>query len=325
MAVLVTGGAGYIGSVTVELLRANGEEPVVLDNLSRGHQEAVDPNVAFYQGDTADHDLVTQIVRKHKIESCIHFAAYAYVGESVERPDIYFDNNVARANLLFQSLVQSGVRRVVFSSTCATYGEPKEIPISENHPQSPTNPYGWSKFFVEQILKSYDTAYDLKFVALRYFNAAGAHGNQGEHHDPESHLIPNVLNAAAGVTSHVKIFGTDFLTPDGTAVRDYIHVSDLAAAHLLAVNYLRKGNDSNFINLGNGNGHSVLEVIETAREVTNKSIETRNEPRRPGDPSHLVANAAKAQSVLGWKPNLPDLTDMIGSAWEWLQDHPKGY
>ena len=325
MAVLVTGGAGYIGSVTVELLRANGEEPVVLDNLSRGHQEAVDPNVAFYQGDTADHDLVTQIVRKHKIESCIHFAAYAYVGESVERPDIYFDNNVARANSLFQSLVQSGVRRVVFSSTCATYGEPKEIPISENHPQSPTNPYGWSKFFVEQILKSYDTAYDLKFVALRYFNAAGAHGNQGEHHDPESHLIPNVLNAAAGVTSHVKIFGTDFLTPDGTAVRDYIHVSDLAAAHLLAVNYLRKGNDSNFINLGNGNGHSVLEVIETAREVTNKSIETRNEPRRPGDPSHLVANAAKAQSVLGWKPNFPDLTDMIGSAWEWLQDHPKGY
>ena len=325
MAVLVTGGAGYIGSVTVELLRANGEEPIVLDNLSRGHQQSVDPNVGFYEGDMADRDLVTHIVKKHKIESCIHFAAYAYVGESVERPDIYFDNNVARANLLFLALVQAGVRRVVFSSSCATYGEPIEIPISENHPQWPTNPYGWSKFFVEQILKSYDRAYGLKFVALRYFNAAGAHGNQGEHHDPETHLIPNVLNAAAGVTTHVSVFGSDFPTPDGTAVRDYIHVADLAAAHLLAVNYLRQGNESDFINLGTGNGHSVLEVIEAAREVTGKPIEAKMEPRRPGDPSHLVAKADKARSVLGWKPEFPNLSEMIGSAWEWLQDHPNGY
>jgi UDP-glucose 4-epimerase len=325
MSVLVTGGAGYIGSVTVELLRASGEQPVVLDNLSRGHRESVDPGIPFYEGDIADHDLVVQIVREHKIDSCIHFAAYAYVGESVERPDIYFDNNVARASSLFLSLIKSGVRRVVFSSSCATYGEPVEIPMSESHPQWPTNPYGWSKFFVEQILKSYDTAYGLKFVALRYFNAAGAHGNQGEHHDPETHLIPNVLNAAAGVTSHVSIFGTDFPTPDGTAVRDYIHVADLASAHLLAVNYLRQGNESNFINLGNGNGHSVLEVINAAKEVTGRPIETRVEPRRPGDPSHLVAKADKAQSVLGWKPGYPGLPEMIGSAWKWLQEHPKGY
>src|SRR5882724_10437264 len=325
MSVLVTGGAGYIGSVTVELLRANGEEPVVLDYLSRGHRESVDPSVPFYEGDIADHGLVTRIVKEHKIDSCIHFAAYAYVGESVERPDIYFDNNVARASSLFLALVNSGVRYVVFSSSCATYGEPVEIPISENHPQWPTNPYGWSKFFVEQILKSYDTAYGLKFVALRYFNAAGAHANQGEHHEPETHLIPNVLNAAAGATSHVSIFGSNFPTPDGTAVRDYIHVADLAAAHLLAVDYLRKDNSSNFINLGNGNGHSVLEVINAAKEVTGRHIETRIEPRRPGDPSHLVAKADKAQSVLGWKPKYPNLPEMIGSAWQWLQNHPKGY
>jgi len=214
---------------------------------------------------------------------------------------------------------------VVFSSSCATYGEPVEIPISETHPQWPTNPYGWSKFFVEQILKSYDTAYGLKFVALRYFNAAGAHANQGEHHDPETHLIPNVLNAATGATDHVSIFGSTFPTPDGTAVRDYIHVADLAAAHLLAVGYLRKDNSSNFINLGNGNGHSVLEVINAAKEVTGRHIETRIEPRRPGDPSHLVAKADKAQSVLGWKPKYPNLPEMIGSAWQWLQNHPKGY
>jgi UDP-glucose 4-epimerase len=325
MSVLVTGGAGYIGSVTVELLRASGEEPVVLDNLSRGHRESVDSNVPFYEGDIADHDLVTRIAREHKIDSCIHFAAYAYVGESVERPDIYFDNNVARASSLFLSLVKSGIHRVVFSSSCATYGEPVEIPMSETHPQWPTNPYGWSKFFVEQILKSYDTAYGLKFVALRYFNAAGAHGNQGEHHDPETHLIPNVLNAAVGATDHVSIFGSDFPTPDGTAVRDYIHVADLAAAHLLSVGYLRKDNSSNFINLGNGNGHSVLEVINAAKEVTGRPIKTQMEPRRPGDPSHLVAKADKAQSVLGWKPKYPNLTEMIGSAWQWLLDHPKGY
>jgi UDP-glucose 4-epimerase len=325
MAVLVTGGAGYIGSVTVELLRANGEEPIVLDNLSRGHREAVDPEVKFYQGDIADRELVLEIVRSHSIDACIHFAAFAYVGESVENPAIYFENNASKCASLLSSLIEGGVRRVVFSSTCATYGEPKEIPISETHPQWPANPYGWSKLFVEQILSSFDRAYSLKFVALRYFNAAGAYGNQGEFHDPETHLIPNVLNAAAGLTSHVSVFGTDFPTPDGTAVRDYIHVADLASAHLLAVEYLRAGRESNFINLGNGNGHSVLEVIQAAREVTGKPIKTIMEPRRAGDPSHLVAKADKAQSVLGWKPEHPEIADMIGSAWEWLQNHPEGY
>ena len=279
MPILVTGGAGYIGSVTVEVLRGNGEVPVVLDNLSRGHREAVSPDIAFYEGDISDHNLVTKIVKEHKIDSCIHFAAYAYVGESVEKPEIYFDNNAGKANSLFKALVESDVRRIVFSSTCATYGEPKQIPIGEDHPQWPANPYGWSKFFVEQMLRSYDTAYGLKFVALRYFNAAGAFGNQGERHYPETHLIPNVLNAATGLTDHVSIFGSDFPTADGTAVRDYIHIVDLATAHVLALKHLREGKESDFINLGNGRGYSVKEVIDAAKQVTGREIKTIKEPR----------------------------------------------
>ena len=252
MAILVTGGAGYIGSVTVELLRAHGEQVVVLDNLSRGHREAVAVDVPFYEGDIGNQALVRRIAREHDLDACIHFAAFAYVGESVVEPARYFENNVAQGINLLGALIEADVKRVVFSSTCATYGEPVRVPIDENHPQRPTNPYGWSKLFMEQIMESYDQAYGLKFVALRYFNAAGATARCGEHHDPETHLIPNVLAAARGRLPCVSVFGAGYETRDGTAVRDYIHVADLASAHILALNYLRGGGASERINLGNG-------------------------------------------------------------------------
>lgn len=317
MAILITGGAGYIGSVTAELLRARGASVVVLDNLSRGFREAVASEVPFYEGDVGDRELVRRIVREHNVDACIHFAAFAYVGESVNNPALYYENNVARGIYLLGSLVESGVRRFVFSSTCATYGEPQRIPISEDHPQLPTNPYGWSKLFLERILHDYDHAYGLRFVALRYFNAAGATRARGERHDPETHLIPLVLQAAQGKTNHVTVFGNDYATKDGTCVRDYIHVSDLADAHALALDYLQAGNPSTAINLGNGQGYSVLEVIESARSVTGREIPIDMQGRRAGDPSHLVADAAKARAVLGWQPRHADLAAIIGSASEW--------
>ena len=319
MAVLVTGGAGYIGSVTTELLRAKGERVVVLDNLSRGHRSAVDDAVPFYEGDIGDGALVRRIAREHNIEACIHFAALAYVGESVAEPAKYFENNVAQGIRLLEALVESGVRRVVFSSTCATYGEPQFVPLDETHAQNPTNPYGWTKFFMERILASYEQAYNLHFVALRYFNAAGASETRGERHEPETHLIPNVLSTADGKLPFVSVFGNDYPTPDGTCIRDYIHVSDLADAHVRALEYLRTGGTSAFINLGNGQGYSVMEVIETAQKVTGKTIETRFEPRRDGDPSRLVADTTKASEILGWQPAYPDLETIIRSAWEWAQ------
>lgn len=325
MIVLVTGGAGYIGSATVELLRMQGARVVVLDNLSRGHRAAVDADVSFYEGDIGDRALVLRIAQEHGVEACIHFAAFAYVGESVQKPARYFDNNVAQGMGLLDALVEANVKRVVFSSTCATYGEPQRVPMDEAHPQHPTNPYGWSKFFMERILESYDRAYDLRFVALRYFNAAGALENRGEHHEPETHLIPNVLAAADGHLPYVSIFGDDYPTPDGTCIRDYIHVADLGDAHIRALNYLRQGNASTHINLGNGQGYSVLEVIETARRVTGKTIETRIEPQRPGDPSRLVADASKAVQVLGWQPAYADLATIIRTAWEWRLARPQGY
>lgn len=317
MTTLITGGAGYIGSVTTELLRARGEAVVVLDNLSRGHRDAVAPEIPFYEGNVGDRELVTRITREHKIDACIHFAAFAYVGESVAQPALYYENNVAQGINLLSALVMSGVRRIVFSSTCATYGEPQQIPIDETHPQLPTNPYGWSKLFVERILTDYDGAYDLKFVALRYFNASGASPERGERHDPEPHLIPLVLKAAQKQIDHVTVFGNDYPTHDGTCVRDYIHVSDLAEAHALALDYLRDGGSSTAINLGNGQGYSVLEVIEAARNVTERDIKIEIEGRRAGDPSHLVADAEKARSVLGWQPQQADLSTIIRTAWDW--------
>jgi UDP-glucose 4-epimerase len=325
MTVLVTGGAGYIGSATVELLCQHQQEVVVLDNLSRGHREAVDPAVPFYQGDVGDEDLVSKIVRQHKIDACIHFAAFAYVGESVTEPAMYFDNNVRQGLVLLEALRQSKVNYFVFSSTCATYGEPKQIPIPEDHPQWPVNSYGWSKLIIERALDSYDLAYGFRSVALRYFNACGATALRGEHHVSETHLIPRVLEAARGARGFVSIFGDDYPTPDGTAIRDYIHIVDLAMAHIQALAYLRAGGLSEFINLGNGLGYSVLEVINAARQVTGRRVEQRIEPRRRGDPSRLISQSSKARRVLGWVPVFPELSKIISTAWEWHLAHPTGY
>jgi UDP-glucose 4-epimerase len=325
MAILITGGAGYIGSVTTEILRARGEECVVLDNLSRGHKEAIAPEVPFYHGDVGNRELVSRICREHNIDACVHFAAVAYVGESVAQPALYFENNVGQGINLLGALISEGVRRVVFSSTCATYGEPIRIPIDESHPQNPANPYGWTKLFIERVMATYDHAYGLKFVALRYFNACGAIPERGEHHDPETHIIPLVVKAAMGLIPQVTVFGDDYETPDGTCVRDYIHVADLAEAHALALDYLRAGNDSTAINLGNGQGYSVLEVIEAARTATGKDVPAKVEGRRPGDPSHLIADARRAQELLRWQPKHPSLDSIIGSAWQWHVSHPDGY
>lgn len=325
MAILVTGGAGYIGSVMVDQLLERGEGAVVLDDTSRGHTRAVGEGVPFYNGRMGDRELVARICREHDIEACIHFAALAYVGESVSDPKRYYENNVEQGIAFLDSLLAAGVRRFVFSSTCATYGEPLRVPIDEQHPQQPTNPYGWSKLIMEKILASYDHAYGLKHVALRYFNASGATARRGEHHEPETHLIPNVLFAAMGRIPFVSVYGGDYPTPDGTAVRDYIHVTDLCSAHTLALEHLRRGGASERINLGNGHGYSVMDVIETARRVTGRDIEARVEPARPGDPSRLVADASKARSVLGWKTQYPDLETIVRTAWDWHQAHPEGY
>lgn len=319
MAILVTGGAGYIGSVAAEDLRSKGEEVIVLDNLSRGYREALPEDVKFCEGDIGDKDLVKKICAENDITACMHFSAFAYVGESVENPSIYYRNNTAQTVNLLDALLESGVKNFVFSSTCATYGEPQYVPIDENHPQNPVNPYGWSKFFVEQILKDYDAAYGLKFVALRYFNACGATENLGERHEPETHLIPLILQSAAGKRPHISVFGDDYPTPDKTAIRDYIHVSDLSQAHLSAVKYLAEGGKSEFVNLGNGSGYSVLEVIEAAAKVTGREIKISLEPRRAGDPARLIADASKAKKLLGWKPEFPEIEKIIESAWAWHQ------
>jgi UDP-glucose 4-epimerase len=325
MGVLVTGGAGYIGSVAVEDLKNRREDVVVLDNLVYGHREAVADGVPFYQGEIGDKALVGKIISDHAIDACMHFSAYAYVGESVEQPDKYFQNNFVETLHLLDTLRAGGVKRFIFSSTCATYGVPQYVPIDEKHPQWPINPYGWTKLMVERALDSYDTAYVFKFVALRYFNAAGASDRCGEDHEPETHLIPLVLKAAMGKIPKVSVFGTDYDTPDGTAVRDYIHISDLSSAHLLALEHLRAGKDSQFINLGNGSGYSVKEVIETSKKVTGRDIPVENAPRRAGDPPQLVGDSTKAREVLGWRPQFPELEKIIESAWNWHQRHPDGY
>ncbi len=316
MRILVTGGAGYIGSHAVRLFLARGHDVWVYDNLSMGHRAAV-PADRLIVGDLAETHRLDHALLMHRIEAVVHFAAFAYVGESVFHPSLYFTNNVERSVRLFDALLAVGVRRVVFSSSCATYGEPQHVPISEDHMQQPTNPYGWSKLFMERILESYERAYGLRFVALRYFNACGATREHGEQHDPETHLIPNVLLAAQGRLPAVSVFGGNYPTPDGTAIRDYIHVSDLGEAHILALRHLRDGGMSERINLGNGQGYSVLEVIETARRVTGKPIEVKIEPPRPGDPSRLVADASKARALLGWRPAFPELTSIIQSDWDW--------
>jgi len=325
MAILVTGGTGYIGSVTIERLLAKGEQVVVLDDLARGHRAALPADIPFYHGKTGDRELVARIASEHTLESCIHFAALIEVGESVLDPAKYFENNVGDGIALMGGLVRAGVRRLVFSSTAATYGDPEEIPITEQSRKWPKNPYGWSKLFMERVLDAYDTAYGMKFVALRYFNAAGATEKCGEDHRPESHLIPNVLAAALGQDKAIRVFGNNYPTPDGTPIRDYIHVVDLADAHIRALEYLRSGGQSDFLNLGSGTGYSVLEVIECVREVTGRDIPLRIELPRAGDPARLIADPSRAKALLGWEPSVSDLRTIVRTAWDWRLAHPRGY
>ncbi len=325
MSILVTGGAGYIGSVTADLLVKRRERVVVLDDLSRGHRSAVPDGVVLCAARAGDTVAVMQILREHRVDACVHFAAFAYVGESVSDPALYLENNVAETARLLKALVETDVTRIVFSSTCSTYGEPEFLPISEDHPQRPTNPYGWTKLTIEAMLKECDRAYGLKSIALRYFNAAGATQRFGEHHDPEPHLIPNVLAAAENRLPHVCVYGADYPTPDGTAIRDYVHVSDLAAAHALALDYLRDGGISERVNLGTGLGNSVLDIIHAAERVARRPVRVRMAGRRDGDPSHLVAAAGKAVRVLNWRPTHSNLDEIVRSAWAWRQAHPAGY
>ncbi|MGV2827693.1 UDP-glucose 4-epimerase GalE [Myxosarcina sp. GI1(2024)] len=320
--ILVTGGAGYIGSHTVEALQSNGYIPIVLDNLVYGHQELVEALQAkLIVGDISDRALLSQIFETYPIAAVMHFAAYAYVGESVKDPAKYYRNNVAGTLTLLEAMIAASVKKIVFSSTCATYGIPSVVPITEDCPQNPINPYGTSKLTIEKILADFEPAYDLKSIIFRYFNAAGAHpeGILGEDHFPETHLIPLVLLTALGKRDSISIFGTDYPTSDGTCVRDYIHVSDLAKAHVLGLNYLLQEEQSQIFNLGNGMGFSVKQVIETAREVTQKPIKAIECDRRPGDPAVLISSSDKAKKLLNWQTKYPNIKDMVTHAWNWHQ------
>jgi UDP-glucose 4-epimerase len=324
MRVMVTGGAGYIGSVVVEQLLKDGHEAIVYDNLSKGHRAGIAPEAEFVAGDLLNGDLLTRTLKHGRVEAVIHMAADSLVGESVEQPAKYYSNNVGGGLSLLDAMRTAKVERLVFSSTAAVFGEPARQPISENDPTNPTNPYGATKLAFENALRWYEGAYGLRYASLRYFNAAGATERCGEWHDPESHLIPIVLQVAAGIRAEVQIYGDDYATRDGTCVRDYIHVIDLAKAHVLALGIL--GGRSAIYNLGcGGEGYSVREVIEIAQEVTGKEIRTRMGPRRAGDPAVLVASSAKIKEELGWSPAFQDLRKIVGSAWVWLQGHPRGY
>lgn len=324
--ILVTGGAGYIGSHTVKLLLENGYEVITYDSMELGHPEAVIGGVTVV-GDLADTAKLEDTFRKYPIDAVMHFAAYASVPDSVANPDKYYRNNVCNGLNLLDVMRRYGVRQIIFSSSAATYGEPSVIPIPEDHPKNPTNPYGDSKLMFESILKWYDAAYGIKSMSLRYFNAAGADpgGLIGEDHDPEEHLIPIVLQVALGKREHVKVFGTDWDTPDGTCVRDFIHVNDLAEAHIAALRALQKGADSREYNMGNGNGQSVKQVIEAAQRVTGRAIAWVPAPRRPGDPAILVASSDRIKRELGWEPRYPELEVIIETAWRWHSSHPDGY
>ncbi len=316
--ILIVGGAGYIGSHLNKEISKKGIKTIIFDNLSYGHRDFVKWGT-FEQGDLSNIEDIRSVFRKYSIEAVMHFAAFTYVGESVEDPQKYYINNVKNTLNLLQVMLEENVKYFVFSSTCATYGNPVEIPITEDHPQNPINPYGKGKLMVETVLKDYSDAYGLKYASLRYFNAAGADpkGEIGELHDPETHLIPLILDVAAGNKDDVKIFGTDYATPDGTCIRDYIHVTDLAEAHILALEYLQSGGKSDVFNLGNGNGFSVKEVIETAREITGEDIKAVEADRRPGDPPVLVGSSSKAKRILNWKPKYDELSKIIETAWNW--------
>ena len=321
MKIVLTGGSGYIGSVTTELLCDDGHEVVVFDNLERGHREAVDPRARLVVGDLREPLAIRELMAAVKPDAVVHFAAYALVGESMQNPHLYFENNVGGGLNLLDALLRTGVPKIIFSSTCATYGQPETMPMTEALPQRPTNPYGESKLMFETALRWEQERRGLRPVFLRYFNACGATEKYGEDHEPETHLIPNVLKVALGQSPAVPVFGGDYPTPDGTCIRDYIHIADLARAHILALDQDVAGP----FNLGTGTGFSVQQVVETCRAVTGHPIPVAVSPRRPGDPACLVAGADKAKAVLGWNPRYPDLRTIVQHAWDWHRAHPRGY
>ena len=327
MAILVLGGAGYIGSHTVFELIDAGREVVIADNLETGHIEAVHQKAKFYQGDIRDRAFVDSVFDSEQIDGVIHFAANSLVGESMTNPLKYYDNNLCGTKVLLESMVAHGIDKIVFSSTAATYGEPERVPILETDRTEPTNCYGETKLSMEKMFKWTGLAHGLRFVSLRYFNACGAHvsGSIGEAHKPESHLIPLILQVPNNQREFISIFGDDYDTKDGTCIRDYIHVTDLAQAHILAMDYLMNGGESNIFNLGNGVGFTVKEVIDTAREVTGHPIPAKTTPRRAGDPAQLIASSEKARTVLGWHPEHADLRKIIETAWNWHKNHPNGF
>lgn len=327
MTILVLGGAGYIGSHAVDQLISRGYEVAVVDNLLTGHRQAIHSKARFYEGDVRDKAFMQSVFQKEDIEGVLHFAASSLVGESVEKPLKYFNNNVYGMQVLLEVMKEFDVKNIVFSSTAATYGEPEESPIRETTPTNPKNPYGESKLMMEKMMKWCDNAYGMRYVALRYFNVAGAKSDAsiGEDHDPETHLVPIILQVALGQREALAIFGDDYDTPDGTCIRDYVHVEDLINAHILALEYLKAGNESNVFNLGSNNGYSVKEMLEAARKVTQKEILAKVAPRRAGDPSTLVASSEKAKEILGWEPNYTTIEEIIQTAWDWHVSHPNGY
>ena len=324
--VLVTGGAGYIGSHMCKVLRDARIEHVVFDNLERGHERATGRSPIFF-GDLRDRVSVDRLFTEFEIDAVLHFAAYSEVGESVKKPSQYYRNNVGGTQNLLEAMARANANRIVFSSSASVYGEPKKVPITEDHPTLPTNPYGRTKLIVEQMLADFAAASDLRYVSLRYFNAAGADpdGRIGEDHRPETHLVPNVLIAIAGKRDTLKVFGTDYDTPDGTCVRDYVHVMDLCEAHLLALKHMQGGGASETFNLGTGKGHSVREIIKATEKVVGKKCVVQEVARRPGDPAKLVASSEKITKGLGWKPKFTKLEDTIGHAWQWMREFPAGY
>lgn len=325
--ILVCGGAGYIGSHAVRQLIDKGEEVIIVDNLETGHRDAVHPKAKFYNVDIRNEEELDKVFLENKIDEVIHFAANSLVGESMTNPLKYFNNNVHGTEILLKTMIKHNVKKIVFSSTAATYGEPKNIPILESDETNPTNAYGETKLCMEKMMKWADKAHGVKYISLRYFNVAGAHisGEIGEDHNPETHLIPLILQVPLGKREFISIFGDDYDTHDGTCIRDYIHVTDLADAHILAVQKLREGSDSNIYNLGSGNGFTVKEMIEAARKVTGHEIPAKVCERRAGDPAKLVASSIKAREELGWQPKLENVEAMISSAWNWHKNHPNGF
>jgi len=321
MKILVVGGAGYIGSVCAELLLDQGHGVTIFDNLSEGHRRALDPRAAFVEGDLVDRQLIEKTLAKQQPDAVMHFAANALVGESMQNPSKYFRNNIANGLNLLDAMISAGVEKIIFSSTCAIFGPPERVPIDETMTPRPINPYGESKLAFEKILRWYGEIHGLKFVSLRYFNAAGASAKFGEDHRVETHLIPNVLQVALGQKPSVEIFGTDYETPDGTCIRDYIHIVDLSRAHILALNATK----GDFYNLGTGGGASVRDVIDSCRKITGRNIDIVEKPRRPGDPPRLIASSEKIKRELGWQPQFQSLDAIIESAWKWHQKFPRGY